>query len=86
MLALAIPVAHRVSFFDKGVMRPMSTNLITSGESRTWVRSRTIDSKAKRTWIQFLPLVFLILIELGGMVLLCYKCEHPAEVSIFQER
>lgn len=63
----------------------MSTNLIISDESSTRVSSAGIDSKPNRTWIQFLPIVFLILIELGGMVLLCYKCEHPAEVSIFQE-
>jgi len=64
----------------------MSSNLITSDESRTRARSAGADSKPNRTWIRFLPLVFLILIELGGMVLLCYKCEHPTRVSIFQSR
>ncbi len=64
----------------------MSTNLVISDESSTRVRSASIDSKPNRTWVQFLPIVFLTLIELGGMVLLCYKCEHPAQVSIFQER
>jgi hypothetical protein len=33
-----------------------------------------------------LAFVFLILIELGGMVVLCYKCERPAAVSIFRDR
>ena len=67
-------------------MRAMSTNLAISDERRTRARSASEDSKLNRTWIQFLPLVFLILIELGGMVLVCYKCEHPTTVSIFQGR
>jgi hypothetical protein len=66
-----------VPFFVKGVMRHMSTNLIINDEINAPARSRTVDSKPNRTWIKFLPLALLILIELAGMVLLCYKCEHP---------
>jgi hypothetical protein len=62
----------------------MSTNMVVNDESRTRAGSTIVDSKPNQTWTRFLPLVFLILIELGGMVLLCYKCEHPTEISIFQ--
>ena len=55
-------------------MRAMSTNLAISDERRTRARSASEDFKRNRTWIRFLPLVFLILIQLGGMVLVCYKC------------
>jgi hypothetical protein len=61
----------------------MSTNLVISGERNAPARSTAIDSKPNRTWIKFLPLVLLILIELGGIVLLCYKCEHPEAFLIF---
>jgi hypothetical protein len=75
-----------VPFVVKGVMRHMSTNLIISDERNAPARSRTIDSKPNRTWIKFLPLALLILIELGGMVLLYYKCEHPEAFLIFCDR
>ena len=64
----------------------MSTNLVINDESSTRTRSAISESKTNRTWIQFLPLVVLILVALGGMVVLCYKCEHPTKVSIFQGR
>jgi hypothetical protein len=77
---------RKVPFFVKGVMRHMSTNLVISDERSALARSRTIDSKPNRTWVKFLPLVLLILIELGGMALLCYKCEHPEAFLIFCDR
>jgi len=64
----------------------MSTNVVITDEIGAPARSRTVDSKPNRTWIKFLPLALLISIELGGMVLLCYKCEHPEEFLIFCDR
>jgi hypothetical protein len=58
-------------------------NLEIGEENKDANQSGNLDSKADSTWIHFLPLVFLILIEIGGMALLCYKCEHPTWVSIF---
>jgi len=78
--------ARKVLFSGKGVMWPMRTNLVISDESKTRARSAIVDSKPDRSWVRFLSLVFLILIELGAMFILCYKCEHPTAVSIFQRR
>jgi hypothetical protein len=75
-----------VPFFVKGEMRQMSTNLVITDEIGAPARSRTVDSKPNRTWIKFLPLALLVLIELGGMVLLYYKCEHPEAFLIFCDR
>jgi hypothetical protein len=72
-----------VPFFIREVMRHMSANLVISDESSAPARSRTVNSKTNRTWIKFLPLALLIFIELGGMLLLCYKCEHPEAFLIF---
>jgi len=62
----------------------MSTNLVVNDVSRTRAISAIVDSQPKRTWIHFLPLVFLILVEIGGMIVLCYKCEHPTEFRSFK--
>jgi hypothetical protein len=37
-------------------------------------------------WGALMLLAILIVIEFVGMAALCYRCEHPAEVSIFQDR
>jgi len=64
----------------------MSTKLVVSNESKTRARSTIVDSKPNPTWTRFLPLVFLILIELGGMIVLCYRCLHPRQAPIFEGR
>jgi len=79
-------MARKVPLSSNGVMPPMSLELEISDENKGPIKSGSIDSKPNPTWAQFLPLVFLILIELGAMVFLCYKCEHPAEVSTLQGR
>jgi hypothetical protein len=42
--------------------------------------------KREQRWGALMFLAILIAMELVGMAVLSYRCEHPAEVSIFQGR
>jgi hypothetical protein len=43
-------------------------------------------SKREQRWGALMFLAILIVIELVGMAVLSYRCERPAEASIFQDR
>jgi len=45
-----------------------------------------IAPKREQKWGALMFLAILIVIELVGMAFLCYRCEHPAEASTFQDR
>jgi len=61
-------------------MQPLIMNEDTAMEA-----AKT-DSQPPRKWRLLAAVAFLLLIEVGGTVLLCYQCENPAPVPMLQGR
>ena len=62
-------------------MQPMIVN-----ENTTSMEAAKSDSQSRRKWPLLAAVAFLILIEVGGMLPLCYRCENPAPVPTLQGR
>ena len=64
----------------------MSPQPMIRDEATTPVEAAKTDSPSQRKWPRLAAVAFLILLELGGMVLLCYQCENPTPVRMLQDR
>jgi len=64
----------------------MSTQPMIRDEVTTPVEAAKTDSPSRPKWPLLAAVAFLILIEVGGMVLLCYQCENPTPVRMLQDR
>jgi len=64
----------------------MSTQPMIRDEVTTPMEAGKTDSPSRPKWPLLAAVAFLILIEVGGMVLLCYQCEHPTPVRMLQDR
>jgi hypothetical protein len=62
-------------------MQPMMSN----GDTTLMEAAKT-DSQPRGKWALLVTVAFLILIEVGGTLLLCYRCESPAPVPTLQGR
>jgi hypothetical protein len=63
----------------------MSMQLVINEDTTSMEAAKT-DSQPRRKWRLLTAVAFLILIEVGGMLLLCYQCENPAPVPMLQGR
>ena len=63
----------------------MSMQLVINEDTTSMEAAKT-DSQPRRKWRLLAAVAFLILIEVGGMLLLCYQCENPAPVPMLQGR
>jgi hypothetical protein len=63
----------------------MSMQPVISNEDTAMEAAKT-DSQSRRKWPLLVTVAFLILIEVGGTLLLCYPCENPAPVPTLQGR
>ena len=58
----------------------------TTGEIKATREVKTVSISKERSWALIL-LMFLILVEIGGMAMLCYKFENPtATLKIVEEQ
>ena len=64
----------------------MSKQPMIMNEDTTLMDAAKTGSQPRRKWRLLATVAFLILIEVGGMLLLCYPCENPAPVPILQGR
>jgi len=64
----------------------MSGQPMTNEEVTTPVESAKTDSPSRQKWSLLVAVAFLILIELGGMLLLGYRCENLTPVQVLQNR
>jgi hypothetical protein len=64
----------------------MSTQPMTSDGGRTQMEVVKTNSQTGRKLPLLAAVAILILIELGGMLLLCYRCENPVPVPMLQDR
>ena len=64
----------------------MSTQPMIRDGVTTPMEAGKTDSPSRPKWPLLAAVAFLILIEVGGMVLLCYQCENPTPVRILQDR
>jgi hypothetical protein len=62
-------------------MQPMIMN-----ENTTSMEAVKTGSQPRRKWRLLATVAFLILIEVGGMLLLCYPSENHAPVPMLQGR
>jgi hypothetical protein len=44
------------------------------------------DARKHQGFVAYMMLVMLILVSVGGIVLFCYKCEHPTSPGIIQTK
>ena len=63
----------------------MSMQLVINEDTTSMEAAKT-DSQPRRKWRLLAAVAFLILIEVGGMLLLCDQCENPAPVPMLQGR
>jgi|AmaraimetFIIA100_FD_contig_31_65096501_length_371_multi_4_in_0_out_0_1 hypothetical protein len=63
----------------------MSMQLVINEDTTSMEAAKT-DSQPRRKWRLLAAVAFLLLIEVGGMLLLCYQCENPAPVPMLQGR
>ena len=63
----------------------MSMQLVIN-EDTTSIEAAKTDSQPRRKWRLLAAVAFLLLIEVGGVLLLCYQCENPAPVPMLQGR
>ena len=68
--------------------QPMSMQAVVINEDATLMEAAKTDSQPRRKWRLLASVAFLILmlIEVGGIVLLCYQGENPAPVPMLQGR
>jgi len=64
----------------------MSTQPMIRDGVTTPMEAGKTDSPSRPKWPLLAAVAFLILIEVGGMVLLCYQCENPTPVRMLQDR
>ena len=64
----------------------MRMQLMMINEDTTLMEAAKTDSQSQRKWPLLVTVAFLILIEVGGTLLLCYPCENPAPVPTLQGR
>ena len=64
----------------------MSMQPVIMNEDTTSMEAAKTDSQPRRKCRLLAAVAFLILIEFGGMLLLCYRCENPAPVPMLQGR
>ena len=64
----------------------MSVQAVIINEDATLMEVTKTDSQPRRKWRLLAAVAFLLLIEVGGMLLLCYQCENPAPVPMLQGR
>ena len=72
--------------FHSSERQSISTQPMTSDESRAQMEIVTPNAQTGRKLPPLAAVAFLILTELGGMVLLWYRCEHLAPVPMLQDR
>lgn len=63
----------------------MSMQLVIN-EDTISVEAAKTDSQPPQKWRLLAAVAFLLLIEVGGTLLLCYQCENPAPVPMLQGR
>ena len=63
----------------------MSMQLVINEDTTSMEAAKT-DSQPRRKWRLLAAVAFLLLIEVGGMLLLCDQCENPAPVPMLQGR
>ena len=64
----------------------MSVQSVIINEDATLMEVTKTDSQPRRKWRLLAAVAFLMLIEVGGMLLLCYRYEYPAPVPMLQGR
>ena len=64
----------------------MIMQAVIVNEDATLMEVAKTDSQPRRKWRLPAVVAFLILIEVGGMLLLCYRYENPAPVPMLQGR
>jgi hypothetical protein len=57
----------------------------TTGEIKATREVKTVSMSEQRSWALIL-LMFLILVEIGGMAMLCYKLENPTSTLMIEDR
>ena len=57
----------------------------TTGEIKATREVKTVSISKERSWALIL-LTFLILVEIGGMAMLCYKFENPTATLKIEDR
>jgi hypothetical protein len=57
----------------------------TTGEIKSTRGVKTVSVSEQRSWALIL-LMFLILVEIGGMAMLCYKFENPTVTLTIEDR
>jgi len=63
----------------------MSMQLVINEDTTSMEAGKT-DSQPRRKWRLLAAVAFLLLIEVGGTLLLCYQCENSAPVPMLQGR
>jgi hypothetical protein len=64
----------------------MSMQPLMMNEDTTSMEAAKTDSQSRSKWGLLVTVACLILIEVGGTLLLCYRCENPAPVPTLQGR
>jgi hypothetical protein len=63
----------------------MSLQSTINDKDKTPVEVAEPDSTSRARWPLLAAVAFLILIEIGGTVLLCYRCEHLTPIRMLQD-